>query len=158
RIVQVCKAGVIQLEVSASASVQLLDLFRIDAGQIAPELFDVRIDARINRSLPTAVVHHARRGDAYLRDDPRHGFEKIEVIAKNAVLEFELGIYSERRRGKLDGPAFIVKLHLELILAARDAANLIQEVHVPGGPPKFPIGNDAQSDLLLARHRTSDRV
>jgi hypothetical protein len=29
---------------------------------------------------------------------------------------------------------------------------------VPGGPPKFAIGNDVQSDLLLARHRTSDRV
>jgi hypothetical protein len=29
---------------------------------------------------------------------------------------------------------------------------------VPGGPPKFTIGYHAQSDLLLARYRTSDRV
>ena len=60
RIVEIGKAGVVELQLGTPQRSKRLDLVGVDLLQILPELFEVGVNRRINRGAPASVVHHAR--------------------------------------------------------------------------------------------------
>ena len=78
-----------------------------------------------------------------------HRAEEREVVREDALLELQLPGDPHGRGRELDVTLLIVELHLQVVLRLGDAANLIDEVHVPGRAPVFAVGHGLQSDVLL---------
>src|SRR5262245_60756252 len=95
RIVQISKAGVIDLQVSAPEAHQLGDFVCIDSLEVVPEPVEVRVYVMIDGCTPSPVVHHIRRRDRKLRRLACNRFQKVEVLGEYGSIESEPFLYSE---------------------------------------------------------------
>ena len=59
---------------------------------------------------------------------------------------------------ELAGALVVAERHHDLVVGARDAAELVDEVHVPRGAAELPVGRHAQADVLLQGDDLADRV
>src|SRR5436305_10743360 len=135
RVVEVGQAGVVELEIGTPQGGQPGDLVGIGGGQVAPELLDVRIDVRVDRGRAATVVDHVRRGDGQLRGGAaRQRLQIGEVLFEDRLGHMDLAAHVQRRRGELDVPGRVVELHRQVARRLADPADLVDEVHVPGGP------------------------
>ena len=146
RVVQVGEAGVVELEVSAAQFAERRDLIGVDAFEVRPEGLDVRVHGCVDGGTAAAIVHHARRGYGQLRRPARRRLEEAEVVAEDAAIELELAGDAQRRRREVDVPVLVVELDLHVVLGLGDAANLVDEVHVPGGAPVLTVGNALEAE------------
>ncbi len=152
RVVQIGKAGVVELQILASQLAERLDFVRIHARQRSPEIVHVRIHRRIHDRRATTIVHHARRRDGQLGRLAGDGLQKREVVAEDAVVQVQRARDAQRRRIELDVALVVVELDIESILRPRYTAHLVQEIHVPGAAAKFTVGDSFQPDVLLQAH------
>ena len=159
-VVEVGEARVVELEVGAADVGEALDLQRVDVREVVPEVADVRVDRGVDRGPPAAVVDHARRGDRQLRRArAADGIgEKREVLAEDRVVKRQALVHARPRRRELDRAPVVAEARLHRVLRALDAAELVDEVHVPGGAAQLPVGDRAQADLLLHRDRVANRL
>src|SRR5690348_10283737 len=68
-------------------------------------------------------------------------------------------MYAERGRGELQPALLVAELHRDALIGGRiDAAQPIDEVHMPGRPPELAIGGSLQTHLLLAADDLPDRL
>jgi hypothetical protein len=75
------------------------------------------------------------------------------------VLECDRRVDVQRRRRELDVALLVVELDLERVVGdLLDAAELVDEVHVPGGAPELAVGRAAQADRLLVGDPLADGV
>ncbi len=102
-------------------------------------------------------MHHAGCGNRDLRHCRADGFQEAEVLTENRVLEFEPSGDLQGRRGEFDVAVRVVELHLQIVLGAGHATDLVQVVHVPGTPAKLPVSDCLKSDVLLAPDDLPDR-
>ncbi len=149
RIVEVGKARVVELQVGAPERAERLDLVGVHLLQVAPEFFDVGVDRGVDCGPAAAIVDHARRRDRQLRCRLGHRPEKREVVGEDALLELQLAGHPHGRRRELDVALFVVELHLQVVVRLGNAANLIDEVHVPGRAAVLAVGHPLESDILL---------
>ena len=52
----------------------------------------------------------------------------------------------------------VAEVDLQLLLRRADAAELVDEVHVPGGTPELPVGRRLQAHLLLQAYGGLDAL
>ena len=64
----------------------------------------------------------------------------------------------QRGRRELDVALLIVKASLLPVLVGRHAADLVQEVHVPGAPAELAVGDAFEADVFLHLHDVADRA
>ena len=134
-------------------SPELGDLARIDRGQVAPEIFHARIDGLVDRGAPAAVVHHAGRGNRELRRAVLdHRFQEIEVVAEDAAVEREPAFDLEPRGREIHIALVAVKVHGDVLLDLAHAADLVEEIHVPGRAAELAVGDALQAQLFLQLH------
>ena len=55
----------------------------------------------------------------------------------------------ERGRLEVQVALGVVEVHEQLLVGAVDALELVDEVHVPGGPPELPVGDALQPKIAL---------
>jgi hypothetical protein len=159
-IVEVGEARVVELEVAPAHIVDRPDLLAVRARQVAPELVDVRIHARVDRRRSAAVMNHARGGDRELR---RHvaldaRLQECEVLSEDRVIEVDLRADVDRGRRELDVASLAVELDLDVARSLLDSAELVDEVHVPRRAPELPVGRRLEPDLSLHLHDVADRL
>jgi hypothetical protein len=158
-VVEVRQARVVELQVRAAEAGQRADLRRVRAREVVPEAVHVRVDVLVDRGAPAAVVDHARRRDRELRGRRGHAFlEEREVRGEDRLLQRDRRVDVQRRRSELDVALGVVELDREVVLRARDAAELIDEVHVPRGPAELAVGRRLEPHVLLHPHHVPDRV
>ena len=58
---------------------------------------------------------------------------------------------------KSSSPCVVAEVHLELLVGRVDAAELVDEVHVPRRTAELAVGGRLQTDLLLHRDDVADR-
>src|SRR5260370_40495554 len=158
RVVEICQAGVVELEIAATELAQRRDLVGIDAAEIVPERGEVGIDLVVDGGAAAAVMHHARRGHGELRRCLGDRFQEGERLGEDRPLERELAGDAQRRRGELDVALLVVELDREIVLHLGDAADLVEEIHVPGGAAVLAVGDALEADLLLHLHRLGHGV
>src|SRR5438270_98553 len=61
---------------------------------------------------------------------------------------------SQRR---LDRARFVPGLDAQLLIGLRDAADLIEKIHMPGAAAKLAVGHPSKPDLLLHPDHVADR-
>ena len=156
-VVEVGQAGVVELQVGAAQGAEPGDLVGVGGGQVGPELLDVGVDRRVQHGRAAAVVDHVRRRDRLLGHGGGHlGLQEREVIAEDRLGQMDLAADVQRGRGPLDVSRRVGELDLDVTRGLGDAAEGVDEVHVPGGPAEFPVGGGLQADLLLHAHRLAD--
>jgi hypothetical protein len=72
-----------------------------------------------------------------------------KVLAEDGVVEPDGTVHLQRGGGELDVAAGIVELDLDLLVGAGDAAELVDEIHVPGRAAELPIGGGLQANVAL---------
>src|SRR5205823_2768523 len=105
------------------------------------------------------VVDHARRRDRELGDGggDRAG-QEAERLGEDDVLQADRPIDPEGGRGELQGARLIAEPDGEALLAPADATELVDEVHVPGGPPELAVGGGPKPDVFLHGYDRPDRL
>ena len=84
--------------------------------------------------------------------------QERERVGEDRLLEPDRPVDPQRGRGELDRPCVVAELARACVSSAwRDAAELVDEVHVPGGAAELPVGGRLQADLLLHPHDLADR-
>ena len=92
-IVHVREARVVELEIRAAELPQPPHLLSVRRGEVGPESVEIRVDRRVDRGPPAAVMDHARRGDRELRRGALDGVaQKYEVVAEDRVRKPERGL------------------------------------------------------------------
>ena len=77
-------------------------------------------------------------------------FRKVKSSAKMHLLELQLAGDAQRGGREFDVALLVVKLApVRLSCALVDAADLVEEIHVPGAAAELAVGNPLQADLLL---------
>ncbi len=87
---------------------------------------------------------------------PVADFEEPEVLAKDAALEPQLAGDAQRGGREFEVALFIVKTHLQVILYLRDAADLVEKVHVPRPAPILAVGDSMQANVFLHLNDLAD--
>ena len=159
RVVQVGQAGVVELQVACSpASASRAHLIGVGGGQVGPELLHVRVDGRVDRGRAAPVVDHVRRRDGQLRRRRRHrptagsGSRRRRSSGPCRILP------STCRAAGVNSisPAGVVEPHGQVARRLADAAELVDEVHVPGRAAELAVGRRLQADVLLHRDHLGD--
>jgi hypothetical protein len=158
-VVEVREAGVVQLEVAAAEIGERAHLVGVGRGEVRPELLDVRVDALVDRRRAAAVVDHARRRDRQLRDGVGGLLREEAVgVGEDRLLESHLPGDGESGRGERPLALRVDHPHTDLLVGLRDAAELVDEVHVPRRAAVLAVGGRLQADLLLHGHGVADGV
>ena len=84
--------------------------------------------------------------------------EEREVLAEDRVVQRQALVHARPGRRELDRAPVVAEAGLHRVLRALDAAELVDEVHVPGGAAQLAVGDRAQTDLLLHRDRVANRL
>ena len=74
------------------------------------------------------------------------------------MVQVELAVHVQRGRGPLDGAGRVAELHGQVAGGVADAAQLVDEVHVPGRAAELAVGGRLQAEPLLHRDGIGDRV
>ena len=158
RVVHVRQAGVVELQVTAAEVVKPPHLLGVGRGQVGPELAQVRIDRLVNGRAPAPVVHHAQRGDGELGQRGGDGVaQERERRTEDRVIERERGDDVRGRWRPLIALLLVVERHPDrVVLHLADAAELVDEVHVPGLAAQLTVGRRAQPGLLLPADHLAD--
>ncbi len=84
-------------------------------------------------------------------------FRKVKSSAKIVFGRPSLPIFERRR---LERDLFLLVAHLDAqrLVGLADAAELIDEVHVPGATAELAVGRGLQPDVLLHLHDLADGV
>src|SRR5262249_35316117 len=72
-------------------------------------------------------------------------------------IERQLARDVERDGREDDFALFVAKPRLLPLLADRDAANLVEEIHVPRAAAELAVGDTLEADVLLQFHRLTNR-
>ena len=157
-VVQIGEAGVVELEIGAAERRQAGDLLGVDLGEVVPERLHLGIGGLVDRRAAAAVMQHRRRGDRQLGRRavgawlPDRGFEKGEIVAENRLVEPKLAGDAMRGRAELDGAGLILEFDMQAVVAVGDAADLIEEIHVPRAAAHLAVGDPAEADVPLQLH------
>ena len=83
--------------------------------------------------------------------------QEREVVAEDGVVE-RTSLPSTRSAAGVNSIVAlgVVELDRRGRPALRDAAELVDEVHVPGGAAELAVGRRLQADVLLHAHRVAD--
>ena len=65
---------------------------------------------------------------------------------------------AQPRGREVDVALVAVKMHGDVLLDLAHAADLVQEIHVPGRAAEFAIGDALQAELFLHRHDVANRI
>ena len=100
------------------------------------------------------------RGDRQLR---RHAagdlaLQEHEVVGEDRVVEVDLVGDGDRGRRELDVAVGVVELDLDVAGDLLHAAELVDEVHVPGRAAKLTVGRALEPDVALHLDDLADRV
>jgi hypothetical protein len=160
RIVEVRQTRVVQLQIPAAELVQVRHLLGVRGRQVVPERLLVRVDRRVESGPAAPVVHHARRRDGELRDDVAlHGVaQEHEVVAEDGLLQAYRGVHAQRRGREVEVALGVAEVHADLLVGPAYAAELVDEVHVPGRTPELPVGGRPQADVALHADDVPDRL
>ena len=102
-------------------------------------------------------MHHVRRRDGQLgRGGRDERLQVPEVLLEDRVVQLNLAAHMDSGWGELNVPRGVVELHGHVARRLADAAQLVDEVHVPGGTPELTVGGGLQADLLLHGHDADD--
>ena len=74
------------------------------------------------------------------------------------MIEPHLPLDAWDRRREVEVARLVVEVDPERLLRSDDAAQLVDEIHVPGGAPELAVRRGAQAGLLLHLHRLADRL
>ena len=77
---------------------------------------------------------------------------KREVLGEDRVVQRHLLVDRDRRRLEVDGPVGVAEVDLDVALDLLDAAQLVDEVHVPRAAAKLAVGGRLQPDVALHLH------
>jgi hypothetical protein len=159
RVVEVGQGRVVELQVGAALIGEPGHLVGVGCGQVGPEPLDVGIDLRVDRGGAAAVVDHVRRGDGQLGGHPRgcHRLQVAEILTEDRFVHPQLAAHVQGGRSPLDVACRVVELHRQMARRLADPADLIDEVHVPGGAAELPVGHRPQPHVPLHRHHIGDR-
>ena len=161
RVVDVGQAGVVKLQVTAAEVVQPADFLGVGGGEVVPELGQVGVDVRGDRRPAAPVVHHGRRGDRELRrSGPPQTLSRTNVNASAKIVfgQRDRRGHVGRRRRVLVVLVLVVERHLDgVVLHLLDAAELVDEVHVPRLAAQLAVGRGLQADLALHADDLADR-
>ena len=159
RVVEVGEARVVELQVAAAELAEASDLLAIGGREIGPELIEVGVDRLVDGRTAPAVVHHARRRDREFRHRGRDVLaQEGEIVREDRVLEPHGRADAHRGRREADSTAGVLELHDEVRRELLDAAELVDEIHVPGAPAKLAVGRRLQADGLLHPDALADRL
>ena len=158
-VVQARQARVVELQVAAAQRGECADLVGVRGGQVGPELVEVGVDAAVDGGGPAPEEDHVRRRQGHLRHRRAHlpGQEPV-VVGEDRLIEVQRLADGEPGGDELAGALVVAELHHDLVVGAGDAAELVDEVHVPRRAAELPVGRRAQSDVLLQRDDVADRV
>ena len=157
RVVEVGQAGVVQLQVGAAELGDPPHLLRVRGGEVGPELLHVRVDVPVDRRRTAAVVHHVRRRDGELRRrvrstiDCRKRKSSAKIVWSSRILLptcSAAGVNSMLALG-------VAELHREVARRLADAAELVDEVHVPGRAAELAVGGASAARPRAASRRRS---
>jgi hypothetical protein len=145
------------MQVAAAELVNAGQLGRIGIRQVIPEQLDVRVDVAVDGRVTAAVVDHARRRDRQLRRLPGVGVvtQERERVGEDRLRQRDLADLHRGRRVVVLVAGRVTELDVQaLALDLLDAAQRVDEVHVPRGAPQFPVGHGLQAgDALPLDHR-----
>ena len=82
----------------------------------------------------------------------RARLQEIEVVAEDAAVEREAAFDLEARGREIHIALVAVKVHGDVLLNLAHAADLVEEVHVPGRAAEFAVGDALQAQLFLQFH------
>src|SRR6185312_8314948 len=147
-----------ELQVAAPEVVDGAHLVGVGGGQVGPELVEVGVHGPVDGRGARAVVDHARRRDRQLRQCRGHlvGQEQ-EVVGEDRLFELDPAGDRHPRRVERGLARLVVHGDAQLLVGLRDAAELVDEVHVPGPAAELAVGGRLEADALLHRDRLHDR-
>jgi hypothetical protein len=153
-VVEVREARVVELEVGTAKLSQSSDLLLVCRGQVLPEVLDLGVDAGVDRRATTAVVDHVRRGNRQLGCQlgcrGGHGVaQELEGVAEDRLRQGDAVVHPQSGSLEVKLPLFVGEMDLELLVGLGDAAELVDEVHVPGGAAELPVGGRLEPYSLL---------
>ena len=102
-------------------------------------------------------MHHVGRRDGLLGHGRAHVLpQEGEVLPEDRVRQMHLAADAQRGRRPFDGAGRVGELDRELAGRRGDPAQLVDEVHMPGGAAELPVGGGLQAYLLLHPHGLDD--
>ena len=148
RVVEVGQAGVIQLQVGAAEPGQALHLIVVRGGQVSPELLHVRVHVVVDRGGTAAVMDHVRRRDGELGRRGAHlRLQVAEIVLEDRPAQVDLAADVQRGRRPLDLALGVAEVNRQVAGRLADPAQLVDEVHVPGGAPELAVGGGLEADV-----------
>ena len=162
-VVEVGQARVVELEVGAAEVRDPAQLLGVRRGQVGPERLEVGVDVLVDRRPAAAVVHHARRRDGQLRGQPLGGLphglgEERERVAEDRLAERHLVVHPQRGGLEVQVALGVAEVHLQLLVGAADALELVDEVHVPRGTSQLAVRGRLQAGVALQADDLGDRL
>src|SRR5579875_1876025 len=159
-VVHVSQARVVQLEVTAAEVVKLPDFLGVGRGQVVPELPEVRVHLLVDRGAAAPVVHHAGRRDGELGRLPGGHVvpDERERAGEDGLGQGDRRDDVRRRRRPLKAPVLVAEGDPDrVVLDLPDAAERVDEVHVPRLAAQFAVGRGPQAYLTLHLDDVADR-
>ncbi len=158
-IIEARQAGVVELQVAAAQRVEGVDLVGVRGGEIGPERVEVQVAAAVDGGGAAAQEHHAGRRDGHLRHRRTYrAREEPEVVGEDRFVEVQRLADGQSRGDELADAFVVAELHHEFLVGADDAAQLVDEVHVPGVAAELPVGRRAEAEVLLEGDDLADGV
>ena len=158
-VVQAREAGVVELQVAAARLGECTDLVCPRGGEVGPELVEIRVDGAVHGGGAGAQQHHAGRRDGHLRHRRAHrARQETEVVGEDRRVEVQRLVHGQPVGDELAAALVVAELHHEFLVGAGDAAQLVDEVHVPRGAAELAVGRHAQAEVLLQGDDVADRV
>src|ERR1035441_6622309 len=116
RVVEVCKAGVVELQIRAPETPQAPHLLSVRGGEVIPEPGQVRVHRLVDRRASAAVVHHARRRDRELWYDAVADvvLQEAKVVGEDGLAESHAFVDTQCRGGEIERAAIVEELHMQL--------------------------------------------
>jgi hypothetical protein len=160
RVVHVGQGRVVELEVAAALRGEAPHLLVVGRTEVGPELLHFRVHVLVHDGPDArAVVDHRRRRDRELGHGiAGDGLQEREVLAEDRLVHAQPAGHLDRVRRVGDVALLIVEGGQQRAWHLGDAADLVDEVHVPGGAAELAVGHRPQPRLPLQRDHLADRV
>ena len=90
--------------------------------------------------------------------DLRTAREEPEVVGEDRFVEVQRLADGQAGGDELAGALVVAELHHEFLVGPGDAAELVDEVHVPRRAAELPVGRRAEAEVLLQGDDVADGV